>query len=255
MTDPRPENRRLWNEWSDDFQALWNADTDEGGSPPAPSPLAADAPGGRPSELLDAVEGIDYVELGCGGGQGPVGTAELGADRVVGVDLSGEQLRHARRLRDHRGVDARFLAGDAAALPLANDAFDVAASVAALQMVPDLEGAFREARRVLREGGVFVLGVPHPIHEMLDVEAGRFERGYFDEDRRRITIDESYDAELVVFDRTVADLHNALVDAGFEVRRLFELRHHRADGDPGESDLPDLLWKVPGEVRFWAVAA
>ena len=62
---------------------------------------------------------------------------------------------------------------------------------------------------------------------------------------------------MVAFDRTVADLHNALVEAGFEVRRLLEMRHHRAedeDEDPEDSDLPELLWKVPGEVRFWAVA-
>ncbi|GAB3324851.1 MULTISPECIES: hypothetical protein [Haloplanus] len=59
---------------------------------------------------------------------------------------------------------------------------------------------------------------------------------------------------MVVFDRTVADIHNALDDAGFVVRRLLEPRHHRTDGvDPADSDLPELLWTVPGSVRFWAV--
>lgn len=104
MTEPRRENQRLWNEWSDDFQALWNADTAEGGLPPAPSPFAPDAPGGRQPEILDSVKDKDYVELGCGGGQGSVGTAERGAKTVVGVDFSGEQLRHARKLRNLYGV-------------------------------------------------------------------------------------------------------------------------------------------------------
>jgi nitroimidazol reductase NimA-like FMN-containing flavoprotein (pyridoxamine 5'-phosphate oxidase superfamily) len=36
----RPD-RRLRNEWSGDFRALWNADTADGGLPPAPSPFAA----------------------------------------------------------------------------------------------------------------------------------------------------------------------------------------------------------------------
>jgi SAM-dependent methyltransferase len=256
MTDPRRENQDLWNEWSDDFQALWNADTAEGGPPPAPSPFDPEAPGGRQPEVLDSVEDKAYVELGCGGGQGSVGTAELGAEPVVGVDFSGEQLRHARRLRDHYGVDARFLQGDVTDLPFPDDAFDVASSEAVYQMIADLEGAFREARRVLRDGGVFVVSVPHPIYEILDVETGTFERDYLGPDRRTITIDESYDAEMVVFDRTVGDLHDALVGAGFEVRRLLETRHHRAEqGDPDDEALPDLLWKVPGSVRFWAVAA
>ena len=258
MSDPRRENRSLWNEWSDDFQALWNADTAEGGLPPVPSPFDPDAPGGPQPEVLESVADKAYVELGCGGGQGSIGTAELGAEPVVGVDFSGEQLRHARRLRNLYGVDARFLQGDLTNLPLADDAFEVASSEGAYQMVADLEGAFREAYRVLCEGGVFVVSVPHPLHEVLDVKTGTFGKDYLGDDRRRITIDEAYDAEMVVFDRTVADLHNALVEAGFEVRRLLETRHHRAkdeNKDPEDSDLPELLWKVPGSVRFWAVAA
>jgi SAM-dependent methyltransferase len=255
MTDPRRENRRLWNEWSDDFQALWTADTADGELPPAPSPFATDAPGGRQPDLLDSLEGKDYVELGCGGGQGSVGTAELGARTVVGVDLSGEQLAHARRLRELYDVDARFLQGDITTLPLADDAFDLASSEAVYQMVEDLDGALREVRRILRDGGVFVLSVPHPLYEATDLETGSLDRSYLDGGRRSITIDESYESELIVFDRTVADLHTALVDAGFEVRRLLEHEHHEAsETDPADSDLPDLLWEVPRSVRFWAVA-
>lgn len=255
MAEHGQENRRLWNEWSDDFQALWNANTAEGELPPTPSPFAPDAPGGNHPEILDSVEGKDYVELGCGGGQGSVGTAELGAETVVGVDFSGEQLRHARRLRDFYGVDAQFVAGDVTDLPFADDRFDVASSEAVLQMVERLDRALREARRVLRDGGVFVLSVPHPLFENLDADAGTFEGDYFDRGPREITIDEDYESEMVVFDRTVADLHNALVDAGFEVRRLVEHRRHEArENDPSESDLPEILWDIPESVRFWTVA-
>lgn len=255
MTGYRQENRRLWNEWSNDFQALWNADTADGDLPPAPSPFDADAPGGPQPDVLESVDGSAYVELGCGGGQGSVGTARLGADPVVGVDLSGEQLRHARRLRDFYGVEARFLQADLTDLPLADSSFDVASSEAAYQMVGHLEGALGEAHRVLREDGVLVLSVPHPLYELLDLETGEFRWSYFDTGRREITIDEEYESVLVAFDRTVADLHNALVDAGFEVRRLLETKHQEVrESDLADSDLPDLLRMVPSSVRFWAVA-
>lgn len=255
MSDHRRRNRRLWNEWSDDFQALWNADTAEGDLPPTPSPFAPDAPGGPQPEILDSVEGKDYVELGCGGGQGSVGTADLGAATVVGVDFSGAQLRHARRLRDFYGVDAQFVQGDVTELPLADDGFDVASSEAAFQMVEHLDRALLEAHRVLRDGGVFVLSVPHPLNEILDSETGSLERSYFDVGAREITIDEAYESTLTVFDRTVADLHNALVDAGFEVRRVVEhQRHEVEENEPADSDLPDVLWDAPQSVRFWAVA-
>jgi SAM-dependent methyltransferase len=90
VRDPPADNRRLWNEWSDGFQALWYADTDED-PPPAPCPFTEDAPGGAQPDLLPTVEGVDFVELGCGGGQATVGTAAAGADRAVGVDFSEGQ--------------------------------------------------------------------------------------------------------------------------------------------------------------------
>ena len=274
MSDLRQSNRQLWDEWSDDFQAIWRSDTDDGELPPAPSPFAADAPGGPQPQILESVEGKAYVELGCGGGQGTVGTAELGAEPAVGVDFSDEQLRYARALRDEYGVDeshrlssanqnasrsgdvdAQFVQGDVTDLPLPDDRFDVASSEAAFQMVENVDRAFSEAHRVLREGGVFVFSVLHPLHEALDAESGTLEHSYVDDGPREIEIDESFEETLTVFDRTVADLHNGLVDAGFEVPRLLEHHNHEVEHtEPEESDLPDMLWKVPQSVRFWAVA-
>lgn len=255
MADPRRENRRLWNEWSDAFQSYWNANTAEGELPPAPSPFDTDRPGGMRPAPLDSVVGADYVELGCGGGQGSVGTARLGADTVVGVDFSGEQLRHARHLRDFYGVDARFVQGDVTALPLPDDAFDLASSEAAFQMVPDLDRALSEARRVLRDGGVFVLSVPHPLYEALDHETRTLEGNYLDPGPREVTVDEAYESTLVTVDRTPATLHNALRDAGFEVTRMLEhVNDPVAERTPEESDRPDVLWEVPRSVRFRAVA-
>ena len=255
VNEYRRENRRLWDEWSDAFQSYWNANTADGDLPPAPSPFDADRPGGMDPAPLDSVAGTDYVELGCGGGQGSVGTARLGADTVVGVDFSGEQLRHARRLRDFYGVDARFLQGDVTALPLPDDAFDLASSEAAFQMVPDLDRALAEARRVLRDGGVFVLSLPHPLYEALDAETRTLDGNYLDPGPREVTVEEGYDSTLVLFDRTVAQVYNALRDAGFEVTRMLEhVNDPVADADPEESDRPDVLWEVPRSVRFRAVA-
>lgn len=255
MREHRQENQQLWNEWSDDFQALWTADTAEDELPPAPSPFEPDAPGRNQQDILSTMKGKDYVELGCGGGQGTVGTATLAPDTVVGVDFSGDQLAYARQLRDRYGVDAEFVTGDVTNLPFADDSFDVASSEAVFQMVEQFDQALREAHRVLRDGGVFVLSVPHQLYEVLDTDTGNFDRSYFETGRRKITVDEDYESELIVFDRTVADLHNALIDAGFEVRRLIEHQRYEVEhNDPDESELPEIVWKVPQCVRFWALA-
>ena len=253
-TDPHRENRCLWDEWSDAFQALWNADTDEGGVPPAPTPFDPEGHAATAPEFPPPVEGEAVVELGCGGGQGSIGTALAGAGRVVGVDISGEQLRHARRLRDHYGVDARFVQGDATRVPLAADAFDLAFSEAAFQLVADLDAAVREARRVLRPGGIFYLSVMHPFRELIDPDGGAPRRGYHASPRREIEIDESYDADLVAFDRTVSELHRALVDAGFVVERVVEPEPEggetTSEGDAAAAAEPRAL--LPDTLGFWA---
>ncbi|GAB6880612.1 hypothetical protein JCM17823_28860 [Halorubrum gandharaense] len=249
MADDHRENRRLWNEWSDTFQGLWNADTADGELPPTPTPFSADASARDPLPDAASPEGLDVVELGCGGGQGTVGTALAGAERVVSVDLSEEQLRHARRLRDFAGVDAAFLQTDVTRLPLPDDAFDAAFSEWAFQMVADLDAALAEARRVLRPGGSFLLSVPHPFGELMDDETGELARDYHADPRRRVTIDEAYDAEMVVFDRTVSELHQALTDAGFAVDRIVE-PDPRESPAGGETDADGPV--APRDLRIWA---
>jgi SAM-dependent methyltransferase len=257
MRDHRKENRRLWDACSDEFQALWNADTAERELPPAPCPFTEDAPGGSHPDILPSVAGTDFVELGCGGGQASVGTANEGADTVVGVDFSPEQLSHARKLRDLYGVDAQFVCGDVTSLPFADDEFDVAFSGWVLQMVESVEKCLAEARRVLRETGVLVFDVPHPFYELFDPATETLERSYHAADRREVTIKDEYESNMIVFDRTVGELHDELVESGFDVRRVLEPGSDDPDDyddDPLSSNQPDLMAKVPRNLRFWAVA-
>ena len=71
-------------------------------------------------QVLGDVRGKDMLELGCGGGQWSIALEALGA-RPVGLDLSREQLRHARQA----SASVPLLVADAERLPFANDAFDI----------------------------------------------------------------------------------------------------------------------------------
>lgn len=247
------ETRNLWNAWSDAFQSAWNADTDEGGLPPADVHYGPGWPEGERLAHLPAFEGRDVVELGCGGGQASVGFARRGAGRVVGVDLSTRQLEHARRLAGLYGTEVAFLAGGVTDLPLPDDAFDLAFSSWVFHTVDDLDACFAEAARVLRAGGTLFFAVPHPFYGIFDPETGEIARSYFDPEPERKSIGD-LDPELTVFHRTVGEIHRALVDAGFAVDRLFE--PGSTDPDDYEeqwSHRPELMAKVPPTLAVRAV--
>ena len=117
-----------------------------------------------PSVTLDLAGlrgGETVAEVGCGNGAYLAELTRRGhAGRTLGVDLSAGMLRSARM----RTADATLVAGDAAALPLADGACDVALAMHMLYHVPTPEAAVRELRRITRSGGQVVVGLNGDDH-------------------------------------------------------------------------------------------
>jgi ubiquinone/menaquinone biosynthesis C-methylase UbiE len=78
-------------------------------------------------------------------------------DGYLGVDLSSEMLRVARRKASVGAVQADFVAADAGRLPLVDGSFDTAVSASTLHYWDDAAAGLAEIRRVLRPGGRLLL--------------------------------------------------------------------------------------------------
>jgi len=78
--------------------------------------------------------------------------------RLIATDISKAMLDHARaKLGDLKGIEWRE--ADAAKLPFDDRQFGAVVCAFGVMFVPDKQGAFREARRVLKQGGTLLFNV------------------------------------------------------------------------------------------------
>jgi SAM-dependent methyltransferase len=74
----------------------------------------------------------------------------------LGIKFGVEPSRAMRRLAESRGIEVYD--GAAENLPFADERFDFVLMVTTICFLDDADGSFREVRRVLKNGGVFVVG-------------------------------------------------------------------------------------------------
>jgi len=111
----------------------------------------------NPFELRDLEPGERVVDLGSGAGFDSFLAANaVGANgRVIGVDMTAEMLAKAADVASIVGSDnVEFREGFLEDLPVEDGWADVVISNGVVNLCPDKAGAFREAWRVLRPGGV-----------------------------------------------------------------------------------------------------
>jgi ubiquinone/menaquinone biosynthesis C-methylase UbiE len=108
------------------------------------------------------------VDVGCGTGNAALIAGERGA-RVTGVDPARRLLDVAAAQAKARGLDAKFLEGEAAALPLPDASADVLVSVFGVIFAPDASAAAGEMARVAKADGRLVLSAWRPGGPLAEV--------------------------------------------------------------------------------------
>jgi demethylmenaquinone methyltransferase/2-methoxy-6-polyprenyl-1,4-benzoquinol methylase len=97
--------------------------------------------------------------LDVAGGTGDIAfrLVEAGGDtHATVVDINTDMLEVGRARASERGREVAFMAGNAEALPVADQRYDAVTIAFGIRNVPLIEAALAEAHRVLRIGGRFL---------------------------------------------------------------------------------------------------
>ena len=108
-------------------------------------------------EELDVPAGCQLLDVACGSGQVALWAARDGVS-VTGVDIAPNLVQRAQARADAENLKARFIEGDAEALPFEDASFDVVTSLVGAMFAPRPELVARELLRVCSPGGTIAMG-------------------------------------------------------------------------------------------------
>lgn len=108
-------------------------------------------------EQLDIPAGCQLLDVACGSGQLALWAARDGAN-VTGVDIAPNLVQRGQARARAEGLNARFLEGDAEALPFEDSTFDVVTSLFGAMFAPRPEIVAGELLRVCSPGGAIAMG-------------------------------------------------------------------------------------------------
>lgn len=92
------------------------------------------------------------LDVACGTGETACFLVETYGCRVIGLDASSFMIAKAERKAGQRGLDIKFVEGDAHNLPFPNNYFDIVISECTVCLL-DKEKAIKEMVRVVKSGG------------------------------------------------------------------------------------------------------
>ena len=130
---------------------------------------------GNPLGEIELSEGMTVLDLGSGGGiDCLIAAQEVGATgKVYGLDMTDEMLALANQNKQTAGADnVEFVKGFIEDIPLPDNLADVITSNCVINLSTDKPQVLREAFRVLKPGGQFMVADIIALKDGFDEEAG-----------------------------------------------------------------------------------
>lgn len=187
---------------------------------------------------LRGLSGKRVCVLGSGDNQVVFALAGLGAD-VTSVDISQNQLDIAQKRAQQLGLAVGFFQADVTDLScIDRESFDIVYTGGHVAVwVSDLEKYYREAARILKPGGLFIINEYHPFRRIwqdspdsLVVGSSYYDRGPFEYDvSDEILQEKPGSLKSYEFHWTVSDFIGAVTKAGCQIIEVMEFGEDFAD--------------------------
>ena len=188
------------------------------------------------------------LEVGCGEGRVCRDLAKRG-HRMTAVDVVQTLIRLAKDADEQ----SFYIRADAAALPFADESFDLVVFYNTLMDIDEMELSVLEAARVLRHGGALCACVTHPLadagrYESADSDARFIIEGTYLGERRWLAIETERDGSRMNFAGWAYPLEGyfgALERAGFVIQAVREPSSNEASDDKRWRRIPlFLMWRA-----------
>lgn len=115
---------------------------------------------------LELKNGDKVLDLGCGNGYYSYLFSKLNLSlKITGIDRHVNAIEDAKR--DVREKNVEFILGDAEKLPFSENSFDKIVMSEIIEHVKDDTGVLKEAKRVLKSGGILALTTPNKGYPFL----------------------------------------------------------------------------------------
>lgn len=174
--------------------------------------------------LLPDLKGLDVLDLGCGNGVNSQRLIELGANSVLGIDISKKMLAEAKKLETEHLKFMELAMEDISSL---SQKFNLVVSSLAFHYVKDLAQLLKDINQLLTGDGYLVFSQEHPLNTCFDDKhQSRWTRDSegkkmhaniaeysISGERRTIW----FNTEIVKYHRSFSEIINGLTEANFTI--------------------------------------
>lgn len=152
--------QQAYNSWAKNYDSVVNK--------------TRDVEGKALREILSEIDFETVLEIGCGTGKNTEWLLTR-AEKLVGVDFSGEMLEKAKE--KIQSEKAEFIQADITKnWNFVKGEFDLATCCLILEHIENIDFIFQRANSVLKSGGYFYVGELHPFKQFQGSKA-KFETG------------------------------------------------------------------------------